>query len=258
GRLDRLLVHEHAVQGPHAPVVAVQSRIRIGRGLLDDGPHPLLGQIPQGVEGAVARTVRRDLVRAQPAPVHMAEQVVLQADGRVDLLEREAGGYSGSGGHRRLLGVGAVRCESGAGQGVMVARPRTARARVISARAKGAWAQGEAERSAGARRWRTRVDNPEATDSTKVPIASTGVRITSTVAPTWKVIEPSTSSRRIRTVERALTRSASIVATVRSAHSEGRFRRRRVATVCAVARAIHTRAAPAPIHTPSSPRRSVG
>src|SRR5690625_6276064 len=76
----------------------------------------------------------------------------------------------------------------------------------------------------------TRVDNPEATDSTKVPIASTGVRITSTVAPTWKVIEPSTSSRRIRTVERALTRSASIVATVRSAHSEGRFRRRRVAT----------------------------
>src|SRR5699024_7122148 len=73
------------------------------------------GQIPQGVEGAVARTVRRDLVRAQPAPVHMAEQVVLQADGRVDLLEREAGGYSGSGGHRRLLGVGVVRERGGSG-----------------------------------------------------------------------------------------------------------------------------------------------
>src|SRR5699024_6071742 len=181
GALDRLGVHEHAVEGAHPGVIgggdllAARVRgLRVPRRLLDDLPHPLLGEVAQGVEGTVARPVRRHHVLAQPGAVDVAEEVVLDPHPLVDLVEGEA--------------------------------------------------RGAATRS--------------------------GERITSARAPTWSSAVAVTSSRRMTAVERAPTPCASIVEIAFSDHSPGRAMRRRVVTVCAVARASHTRAQPAPTQMP--------
>src|SRR5699024_8815989 len=70
----------------------------------------LLGEVAQGVEGTVARPVRRHHVLAQPGAVDVAEEVVLDPHPLVDLVEGEArgegGGGGGSGHHRLLRGGG--------------------------------------------------------------------------------------------------------------------------------------------------------
>jgi hypothetical protein len=57
----------------------------------DATPTLIFDEIDQGIGGRVGGTVGRDLVLGQPRPVEVPEQVVLGADGRVDVLQVEAG-----------------------------------------------------------------------------------------------------------------------------------------------------------------------
>ena len=92
--LDGLLVHERGVEV--ADLGPERARRGVGGRRLDDRADIGLGRIPQGVERPVGGSVGRDLVLSQPAAVEVAEQVVLDADGLVDVLHVDAGGHVGS------------------------------------------------------------------------------------------------------------------------------------------------------------------
>ncbi|MDF2902362.1 MAG: hypothetical protein K0Q62_2421, partial [Phenylobacterium sp.] len=73
-RVDRLLVHEAAIEGAQLGLVA------LGRGVsgrpFRHRAHPRLRQFLQRVEGAVARPVGRDLQLVEIGPVRVVEEVL--------------------------------------------------------------------------------------------------------------------------------------------------------------------------------------
>ena len=60
-------------------------------GVLDDGVHGLFGGVAQRGEGAFQRPVVRDGGLREPRAVHVPEEVVLRADGRVDIGQYDSG-----------------------------------------------------------------------------------------------------------------------------------------------------------------------
>ena len=84
--VDRLGGHERGVERPDqlglVGVAGVGGDVPPGA-VLDDVPDVLLGLVVQRAEGSVARTVGRDLMRGEPRPVDVAEEVVLGPDGGV-------------------------------------------------------------------------------------------------------------------------------------------------------------------------------
>ena len=80
---DQALVDEAGVEIPDAPLVGVGSCAAV-RCVDDQVADVLLGPVVEGAKRAVGRAVGWHLVLGQPAPVDVAEQVVLWADLRID------------------------------------------------------------------------------------------------------------------------------------------------------------------------------
>ena len=94
GRFDRRLVHEGLVEGDNfrsrGRAVRPGARGRAGptgRSRLDDVPQLDLGLLAENVEGSIPAAVGWDLGARDPPSVDVAEEVILWADGGVDVSD---------------------------------------------------------------------------------------------------------------------------------------------------------------------------
>ncbi len=88
--VDRLLVHEAAIEGAELGFVA--SGLGVRRRLLRHRAHPRLGQFLQSVERAIPRAVGRDLQLVEIGPVGVVEEVLGRRDRGVAAGHVEAPG----------------------------------------------------------------------------------------------------------------------------------------------------------------------
>src|SRR6185312_17565001 len=75
----------------HADLAGRTGRVGVPGGVLDDGVHGLFGGVAQRGEGAFQRPVVRYGGLREPRAVHVPEEVVLRADGRVDIGQYDSG-----------------------------------------------------------------------------------------------------------------------------------------------------------------------
>lgn len=97
--LRTLLIHERRVES--VDLLRVGVALHLGR-LFDDRADARFREIPQREERAIGGAVARDLGGLEPLAVHMAEEIVLHADGCIEIGFVDAGFERGLGGETRL------------------------------------------------------------------------------------------------------------------------------------------------------------